>query len=296
MPGEATHMVSPINVLVSLHRGYGLGDAVSMSAVLRHVKKYRPHWLFDYQAEEGHHQVGRGIAHNTFAWGQVRESPLYDAEVQITLFDKWHGFTDRPNTQVSVCLKQHFNLDWDDECGRYEVAVSASAHRSAQEYMHHVTSEYTRPYRMSRCVGIHTEGRTAKSMKDLTPIQDEQICDAIRRAGCMPFSFKNYSGNVEANCALIRQCEAFVGIDSGPAKCASATDTPTLVVWTGHHPAQFHDPAPNTTHLVPTNYHELHPVRGNEKVIMWFLANYKVRHYHIDPIPEIQQWLQETLK
>ncbi len=40
-----------------------------VSAVLRHVAKYRPHWVVDYQADEGKHQVGRGIVAATFAYG-----------------------------------------------------------------------------------------------------------------------------------------------------------------------------------------------------------------------------------
>ena len=63
-------MTKTLNVLISLHRGYGLGDAVQMSAVLRHVVAARPEWHIDYQAEEGRHQVGRGIVDNTFAYGE----------------------------------------------------------------------------------------------------------------------------------------------------------------------------------------------------------------------------------
>ena len=57
--------MTPLNVLISLHRGYGLGDAVQMSAVLRHVAKYRPHWRVDFQAESGRYCIGGGIVANT---------------------------------------------------------------------------------------------------------------------------------------------------------------------------------------------------------------------------------------
>ena len=117
---------SPINVLVSLHRGYGLGDAVQMSSVLRHVARYRSEWTVDYRAEEGKHQVGRGIVANTFAYGEPAPHDHYDAEVDICLYDTWANFGDRPNTRVSSCLHERFGLGWDRECGRYQVNVSQS--------------------------------------------------------------------------------------------------------------------------------------------------------------------------
>src|SRR4051812_34516273 len=113
-----------INVLVSLHRGYGLGDAVQMSAVLRHVRKYRTHWIVDFQAEPGRSCVGNGIAHNTFDYGDPYPSSNYDCEVQILLYDTWANWQDRPNTRVSSCLRERFGLEWDEECGRYQINVS----------------------------------------------------------------------------------------------------------------------------------------------------------------------------
>ena len=106
-----------MNVLISLHRGYGLGDAVQISSVLRHVAKYRPEWKVDYKAEEGKHQVGRGIVHSTRPYGASNVYTIYDAEVQICLYDTWHGYTDRPNTRVTSALHDHFGLGWDDTAG-----------------------------------------------------------------------------------------------------------------------------------------------------------------------------------
>lgn len=278
--------MTTVNVLISLHKGYGLGDAVAMSAVLRHVVAARSNWIIDYRAEEGKHQVGRGIVRNTFAHGDVYPTQPYDAEVQILLFDTWHGWKDRPNTHVSAALHERFGLDWKPEYGRYQVHVSYKINRWASE---------TVPV---NSVAVHYQGVTSKDKKDLTHEQANAICDHIRDLGCVPYMLGNVplGYNAEVNCAIISQCRAFVGIDSGPAKCASATETPSLVVWTGHHPAQFHDPAPNTTHLVPPTYHELSPVCNNVDVVNWFILHYNVRHYFSDPVPEINKWLTEVLK
>lgn len=310
-----------MNVLVSLHKGYGLGDAVAMSAVLRHVVKHRKGWCVDYQAEEGKHQVGRGIVDTAFAYGDRFEHGLsyprghYDAHVEITLYDRWYGWHDRPNTQVAACLHEHFGLGWDAACSRYSVAVGADAVIAASTAVHGFSTKLDgRPRRKGRMVAVHYQGRTARQHKDLTHYQAQEICAEIDRLGCkaLLLDWDNQSPghytytrmttpslwgrDAEMVTAVIAQCSAFVGIDSGPAKCASATDTPSLVVWRGHHPVRFHDPAPNTTHLVPDNVHSLHPVCGNPGVTQFFEDNYGWLRYGSDPVPVVKGWLREVLE
>ncbi len=295
-----------MKVLVSLSKGYGLGDAVQMSVVLRHIKKYRPQWEVTFQAEDGRHQVGRRIVQRTMAYGQMYHD-LYDAEVQIRLYDTWHRFTDRPNTRVSSCLLEHFGLEWDAECGRYQINVGRDALREIAGLVSH------------RSVAIHYQGDTAQENKNLSHDQAAEVCSTVMRLGRFPLLLdwrnqsplrhltgvrsmggyppsRDWGRNAEMNCAVIQQCQAFVGIDSGPGKCASATDTPSLIVWTGHHPVQFHDPAPNTTHLVPMRYHSLKPVCNDQKVINWFESNYNVFRYENNPAVAIKSWLREVLR
>lgn len=288
-----------MNVLVSLYKGYGLGDAVQMSVVLRHLRKHRPHWVIDFQAEPGRETVGYGIAHNTLTYGDPYPTAHYDLEVQIVLYDTFANWHDRPNTRVTSCLHERFGIEWDKECGSYEINVPVR-----------------QPLALHRPVAIHYRGDSAKDKKDLTHEQAMRICQCILNVDCTPLildwrldeSNINMRGSVsvralglqgghsaQMNCAVIAECEAFIGIDSGPGKCASATKTPTLITWTGHHPAPFHDPAKNTTHLVPKGYHGLEPVCNDPGVIAFFENNYNVRCYDNDPVPEICAWLGEVL-
>lgn len=281
-------MKETIRVLVSLHPGYGLGDAVAMSAVLQHVRKYRPNWQVDYQAEPGKEVVGRGIVDNIFCYGEHYPSPYYDAEVQICLYDTWANWPDRPNTRVTAALHERFDIPWDEKCGRYIVNIRPSIYNWAKDAV------------PIKSVGVHYRGDSAQQLKNLSEDQASYIYQHIGELGFRPYPMgrnipKGY--DAEVNCAIISQCRAFIGIDSGPSKCASATNTPSLVVWTGHHPAQFHDPAPNTTHLVPVGYHSLHPVCNDPGVIKWFEAHYNVLQYeNNDPLPQIRKWLEEILK
>lgn len=301
-----------MNILINLQKGYGLGDAVQMSAVLQHVAKYRPEWHVDYQAQEGQHQVGRGLVANTFAYGEHYPSQHYEAEVHILLFDTWANWGDRPNTRVSSCLHERFGLGWDVSCGRYKIHVSDRAKRAVSML---VSTNYRESPEMRR-VAVHYRGDSSPDKKNLSHSQADKICSCIEKlyytpliidwrdesplsdeyntTGKIPMA-KVWGPDAEMNCAVISQCRAFVGIDSGPSKCASSTDTPALVIWTGHHPAPFHDPAPNTTHLVPYGYHGLEPVCNDRGVIRWFEENYNVRFYDSDPVHEVGRWLKEVL-
>lgn len=312
-----------MNVLVSLYKGYGLGDGAQMSAVLRHLAKHRPGWIIDYQAEEGRHQVGRGIVANHFAYNTPYPHSHYDFEVQICLYDTWANFGDRPNTRVSSCLHERFGMGWDAECGRYQVEVRKQSTDSARTLLYgwsgranykrrgeRLEGHYKR--NNTRCVAIHYQGDSSQERKNLTHEQADEICRTVERFGCVPviLDWRNRSplpyrritspeiwgADAEMVCAVISECDAFVGIDSGPSKCASATDTPALVIWTGHHPAPFHDPAPNTTHLVPRGYHGLEPVCNDRGVIDWFEQHYNTRQYNYDLVRDVGVWLKEVLK
>lgn len=307
--------MTPINVLIHLHAGYGLGDAVQVSAVLRHVVAARPHWRIDYQAEEGKHQVGASIVANTFAYGHQPTSKQYDAEVQIVLYDTWANWRDRPNTRVSSCLHERFGLRWDAAYGRYQVNVPQDIVSEVKwRWSTFMPTPSSKPY-----VALHYKGNSSPERKDLSDSQADIICDHILGLGATPLLLdwrnvsplstrsgvgttgkaewsRTWGRNAAYNCAVISQCRAFIGIDSGPSKCASATDTPSLVIWTGHHPAPFHDPAENTTHLVPQGYHNLFPVCNDPGVISWFEAHHNLRHYISDPCSEVKTWLSGVLQ
>ena len=316
--GQGRTSKQKTNVLITLHRGYGLGDAVQMSAVLRHVAKYRPEWNADFVAEAGRHCVGRGHVQNTFEYGKSPfPDKVYDAVVEICLYDTWANWGDRPNTRVSSCLHERFGLPWDAACGRYQINWGRDVGYEMQAAMSSFIAR--REKLTTRAVAIHYHGDSSQAKKNLTDTQASQICDHILALGRVPLlldwrdispvanradvcttgrkSFSQEWGRDAAcNAALIHQCEAFVGIDSGPSKCASSTNTPALVTWTGHHPAPFHDPAPNTTHLVPRGYHGLEPVCDDRGVIEWVEKHYNVRQYERAPVDEIKAWLTETLK
>lgn len=302
-----------LRVLVSLHKGYGLGDGTQMSAVLRHVAKYRPNWTIDYQADRGKEVVGRGIVDNVFAYGEPHLSSHYDAEVLICLYDTFSNWHDRPDTRVSACLHEYFDLGWDVECGRYRVNVRPEAVDMARTALFGHKNQATAGLRHPgmRFVAVHYQGDSAQQRKNLSHEEVDAVCQHVERLGAhplildwrgrSPLPYRKlrapalWGRDAEMVSAVVGQCAAFVGIDSGPAKCAAATDTPSLVVWHGHHPACFFDPAPNVVHLAPDGYRGAHPKVTDPAVVAWFEARSAVRKYGVGLVAVINRWLEEVL-
>src|SRR5262249_3347224 len=126
---------------------------------------------------------------------------------------------------------------------------------------------------------IHYQGNTSGERKDLPHDLVRSVCEVVLRAGATPviLDWDNRSplvnhesihnpgandelwggtgtGDAEALAALIDQSALMIGVDSGPLHVAGATSTPTLAIWTQHHPVHYFDLAGNVTHLVPEDH------------------------------------------
>lgn len=320
------------SVLIQLHKGYGLGDAVQMSAVLRHVRKYRPDWIVDFMAEPGREEVGYGIAHNVCTYDvPIKSEVLYDRVIEIVLYDTFCAWPDRPNTRVTSCLHEKFGIPWNREVGGYEINITPNARQQAANFLGSITGHtVTFPIETSpawrwkvknKIVCVHYQGDSSPERKNLTHEQANAVCDAIIARGRIPLLLdwrgkwplgdkpgvasvaglpqrESWGKSAQMNTAIISQCEAFVGIDSGPGKCATASGTPSLICWTGHHPALFHDLSENTTHLVPEWHREMDLLQENQAVADYFEKNYHWRSYANAPdlVTQVKKWLGETLK
>src|SRR5206468_12527752 len=86
------------------------------------------------------------------------------------------------------------------------------------------------------------------------------------------------TGDAEALAALIELSALMIGVDSGPLHVAGATSTPTIGVWTKHHPLHYFAHAGNVTHLVPEAHADL--IRGERATgEAYFRDHYRFRTY-----------------
>lgn len=219
---------------VSIQFPHGLGDCVQFTVVLKHLRKYRPNWEIDIAcADEPRARLFKNLCRNCYT---TRQKP--GAEYSKTYNIRFH---EHPHlSKVWQCLRFEFNIEPELELFRYELP-----HTKTQ---------------LQNKVILHYRGASSTHKKDLHDEEIIPVIEWLERAGVEPVILDWYNKGVyriappaDELATLFESARAWVGIDSGPGHVGGAVDAPGVVVWTGHHPSRFYDPAPNVTHLVPAD-------------------------------------------
>jgi ADP-heptose:LPS heptosyltransferase len=322
---KPSHVENPDKISARL----GLnGDVVQLSVVLKHLRKYRPNDTVDVVCGRGKHTALIGLCNRVFHDGEIDpEDKNYTIVNQLGWFEDMNHYRDRPNSKISNNMQEVFHLDWDESLARYECHRSPESDMTACKYLESIGCK-RQAINGSRCIYnsviLHYHGNTSPTRKNLNDWQIKPVCELIIKAGRVPvildWDHRSHlpdnqrifnpptgdgdiwggfgSGDASVVASLIQNSEAFIGIDSGPGKIASATDTPTLICWTGHHPMQFHDPAPNTLHLIPENHKGMTPLDNREDIFQCFNKYYQYTTYQdnkYDLIYQVQKWLGKLL-
>lgn len=291
---------SPVEVLIDFP--HGLGDAVQLTAVLRHLRYYHPDWLIDVSALVGKQSAYGQLCRHAFQ----RDREVVDRSRYAHVFSlDWHecctGYRQYPSTKTVRCLLEVFGLVPRLELCRYEIARSESAVALAHRYLDEICA--TGPDAAGRypVVFVHYEGNTSAGQKNLSHELVRQVCEVVLAAGLTPVILDwdhrsplpdavrihnpdadHYlwngrgTGDAEVLAALIDCGRLMIGVDSGPLHVAGATSTPTIAVWTAHHPIHFFDLAANVLHLVPGNHEQL--VHGPD-ALAYFQEHYRYQTY-----------------
>lgn len=302
---------------------HGLGDCTQFSVVLKHLRELRQDWLVDVKVGRGKHSILEGLCRRVYH-DQEPHPPRdrYRQWIDIGFFENYNRYPDCPNSKVTNCLREVFGLSWVPRLGRYEAATNPDAVRRARQYVISCGAAQDESGKYNVVV-IHYEGNTSPTKKNLAHWQARTFVETVLAAGRIPIILdwdgrsilpdqktvfnpgcgdKDIwggfgSGDAATIRALIDLAQAFVGIDSGPGKVASATDTPTLICWRGHHPVQFHDPAINTLHLVPGHWRSIPPCDGEAAVQEFFTRHYRYQTYEGDHglVGGVTAWLSDVL-
>ena len=290
---------------VLLKFSHGIGDGAQFSVILKHLRKYRPDWIVDVVSGRGKHTAFRGLCNATYFDGQPRpDESTYDEARWVNWVENYNGYSDKPNSKITNCLAEEFHIPYDAILGRYEIHYTPDECDRAREWLADVGVKRLSNGRF-QAVGLHYEGNTSTEKKNIGHHFARAVCEAVVGVGGKVILFDwdrrspipdgvnvinpgvgpsdlwgNFgSGDAGMIAAVVDQLSGFVGIDSGPGKIASATDTPTVIVWTGHNPLQFHDPAPNTLHLVPEGFDGTAPISGDRERLAFFLKSYQHETY-----------------
>lgn len=280
---------------------HGLGDAVQLTSVLKHLRHYHPDWEIDVAALRGKHSAYHGLCRNVFVLGdQAFDRTRY---AQVFSLD-WHEGRAPdgrwPNTKVTRCLQDVFHLTPLPDLSRYFIQTTEAARTAAAAYLESVCGPPDSDGRY-RAVLIHYEGNTSGDQKNLPTDLVRTVCETIRESGHVPIILdwdrrsplpddktifcpgadhplwqRRGTGDAEQLAALIQAARLMIGVDSGPLHVAGATTTPTIAVWTKHHPLQFFDLAPHVEHLVPLDHARQ---IGVTAALDYFRREYRFRPY-----------------
>ena len=264
---------------------HGLGDLIQLSVVIKHIAKANPGVPIDVVCDDAKVRSYCGQERRRFGfhnprwkqggWDQVfnLDFPDYTGDV--------HGF---PSTKPFRCLTEQMRIPPEPELFTYDLAIGDEARQRAARYLAQITGRLEDTPGKFPVVILHYQGTSSRMQKDLSHEAASSICSAARMRGRVPviFDLERISPLVDQSTifaplnghpcwgelghadpetmgAMIDQAELFIGIDSGPLHVAGATRTPSIGVWTHHHPVRFFDFSPNVLHLVPVTHKRLAP-------------------------------------
>ena len=301
-PGFSEQAGVPTHVLIRFR--HGLGDAVQLTSVLRHLDHYHPDWHIEVASLVGKHSAFHGRCDQvSILDGEPPKTGRVDREYNLDWHECATCYPDSPSTKADRCLREVFELAPIEKLCRYVIEPSEAAIEKAHRYLRQVCKVSLGDDCRYPVVLIHYEGNTSAERKDLPHGVVQTVCEHIIRAGCVPIilDWDNRSplpdgkrihnprvdlelwdgmgtGDAAVLAALTELSTLMVGVDSGPLHVAGATSTPTIAVWTGHHPLHYMALADNMTHLVPENHREL--LRGNQDVgEAYFRDHYRYQTY-----------------
>lgn len=259
---------------------HGLGDLVQLSIVLRHIIDANPTAAIDVVCDDAKVLSHTGLERQRFGFHSPRYAQGgWDQVISLDFGDYAGDVPDFPNTKPLRVLLDALFLTPRIDLFRYCLLVRAEARQRAATYLRGICGVDPGPAGRFPVVMIHYQGCSSRMHKDLPHEVVQSLCSAARMRGrsVVILDLERLSPVVDQSTifsplnghplwqdlgiadpetmgALIDQAELFIGIDSGPLHIAGALDTPSIGVWTHHHPIRFFDIAPNVLHLVPSGH------------------------------------------
>ncbi len=312
MPKKRPQRVKPAPQLIATDRPpqrkvlirfrHGLGDAVQLTIVLQHLKRYHPEWAITVKALHGKTSAVAALCNAVEELGDpVTIDAEYD-EVHALEWPECHcDFDDAPNTKPTRCLREVFKLRPIPNLCNYKIEPNYEADALAKAYLQTIATQRPHAAQKFNTVIIHYQGNTSSDKKDLPEDTVRVVCQKVIEAGLVPIILDwddrsrlpngtsifcpdkhhdlwqgNGTGDAATIASLIEASTLMIGVDSGPLHVAGATTTPTIAVWTHHHPVHYFDLADNVLHFVPGDNEKR---AGGPRSEAYFQANYRHQVY-----------------
>lgn len=206
---------------------------------------------------------------------------------------------DVPHSKVALALTDELHINPDPKLFYYKINIPRHNQLLAQKYIQ------TLPSWRNGLIMIHYEGNSSANRKNISHDTIRPLVNYFTKKQyvviILDWDFrsplphesdwvfcpdkgndlweKRGTGNAATIAALIKHCNLFVGVDSGPLHVAGSTNVPSIGIWRTLHPAHFYDFAENVTHLIPQDNKRY--LRGNDRdeTYRFFEKHYKHAYY-----------------
>lgn len=274
---------------------HGLGDAAHLIYVVASLRKQDV--TIDVAVKTGRESLFCGLADRIYNLDRdAIDEGQYDRVFDVSWGENYSTYPDHPATKAVKCAAEVFHTS--ARFSRYLLRPSDEAKALVEQYIRTLPD---RPFAV-----LHYEGNTSADKKNLPHDVAAMACRLLAHNGLsvvlLDWDYRSGladgenvfcpdrrnalwqgrgTGDGETIAALIDRSRLMIGIDSGPLYVSCLTETPTLAVWTRHHPLHYSPDkttAPNVVHLVPSN----HPnyIRGDKgQGLNYFTNNYDFRTY-----------------
>lgn len=293
-------------MLFRLEHRMGFGDAVALTAALRHLRHYEPGCRIELVVNEGRERLYAGLADQVTSARDLRRPPTHRVQWPLPM----KSYRDWPSTYVEKCLLEQFGLEPITELCGYQVAVDPDDRRVMRGYLDRLAA--AAPVSPRRRFAIcHFQGVALPERKNLNDDQAAAVVVALQARGyrvliwdenarsCLPDEGLGERINAGAVhrirpngssslCAgrlagLLAEVDLFVGVDSGPLHLASAIGTPAVGLWTRQSPLHCICPDETTVHVClippytrnPREYERFYTWRPIQEGLSFFKAHYR---------------------
>lgn len=283
---------------IAIEFPHGLGDLVQLSIALRHLHAYNPSLAIDVICEQGKARSRTPFERQRLGFHSTEyKRENYAQVISLSWPDCDQDVEGLPSTKTLRSLTEVFRVEPRQELWEYSCEVGELARSRACQYLSTVTGVDVPVDGRYPAALIHYQGYSSRMQKDLPVEVVKEVAADLRRRGLAVVLLDldgpaPLAGELGAHCpvrghpvwalpgqadpetllAMIDAATVMIGIDSGPLHLAGCSSTPTLGVWTHHHPIRFYDFARNVVHLVPAGHGRL---ANGERSLRTFHTRYR---------------------
>jgi SAM-dependent methyltransferase len=268
---------------IAIEFPHGLGDLVQLGVVLHHLHAAWPALQIDAICEIGKTRSRTPWERRRLGFHSLSyQRDTYKQVIRLGWEECVSDVDAFPATKPFRSLVEVFRVRPEQERFGYAMLVGQTARDRAAAYLAEISGVTDPPGGRFPVALVHAFGTSSPMQKNLPREIVAELCAHLKTLGLAvallhvegpptlavelqvqcpirghPVWAHPGQADPETMLALIDASALMVGIDSGPLHIAGCSSTPTLGVWTHHHPIRYFDFAANVVHLVPRGHEGL---------------------------------------